>query len=570
MTTLGYLERPYLSEAYLAGFVDGVPVGMQVRMIVDKQREASSQVLMQIVDSLAHIMLQVNMVVDATGKSFTQANMVVDKLAQIRSQVEMLRGTETPTGMQVLLGIEAEKATAAQLVLLIEDVAELHAQVQMVAASQKLTGMQTFLQSTTGRIVGLQQKISPLLQTLSGHTYLTAPYLTESYLAYGMHAWQGIQVAMNAYTEHATGAQTNLIIQKDLVPHLQVNMVVFDDLPVGMQTAMRIVDHENKTGAQVAMSILDFLHPSRMQVLLQIADKEGPLGLQLLMVRAVRVNASVTMVIYNTTQLRMMKTFASRGTPALAGTNWTSDPVAATGDFSPNNLNTDVIEQCWRSQDGDVALVSLICDTGLPQGAFVDTVAILGHNLTKSATVTMQGSAFADFSTVGFNAALTAEENNMYYIAPDLPTAGYRYWRFLIEDPTNPDGYLKIGTLIFGAAEIFSVLESFTNPIVQGHKHFKDVVETEGFTNVSNDRALRKYLRLSFEKLLATNGNYAKLEEIFLYARTGLKVLYIPTPEYPSKFAIFGKLTTMPETSHISHGEVEEYVDLSLDIDESL
>lgn len=526
---LGYLERPYLSDPYLSGFDTGAQYGMQLRMVVDSQRAVNAQVAMQVLDKLAVTGAQANMMLEgATRKVGAQVMMVIDASGKVISQVNFNSAGEAHAGVQV--------------------------------------NMQTVGQFATG----MQHKRSPLLQTLTGHTYLTAPYLTESYLAFGMHAWQGMQVIMNAYVQTEVGAQANMVILKDMVPHLQVNMTVFDDAPVGAQAYMRVIDREKPTNVQVAMQIIDHLKPTRTQVLMRIADRQNPLGMQVMMVKAVKVNASVTMVIYNTTQLRMMKTFASRGTPALAGANWTCSPPAAAGDFSPNNLNTDVIEQCWRSQDGDTALVSLMCDTGLPQGAFVDTLAMLGHNLTKSATVTLQGSNVSDYSTIGFNVALTTEELNMYYIAPDLPTAGYRYWRLVLEDPTNPAGFLSVGTLIFGAAEIFTVLENFINPVIQGHKHFKDVVETEGFTNVSNDRALRKFLRMSFEKLLANNGNFAKLRDTYLYARTGLKVLYIPTPEYASRFAIFGKLTQMPEETHTSHSAAEEYIDLALDIDESL
>jgi hypothetical protein len=568
---LGYLERPYLADPYLSGFNTGAQYGTQVRMVIARQQVAPAQVLMQVVDDLAGALTQIHMVVDDTRPVQLQTNLIVEQLAQARTQVAMLVNAQTPVGTQTTLTLAGiTRNVATQVSMLVESVAKVHAQVNMLTGTTAPTGVQAAMQTIGARITGMQQKISPLLQTLCGNTYLTDPYLTTSYLAYGMCAHQGVQVAMNAFVETEVGAQANMIILKDMVPHIQVNMVVFDDAPVGAQADMRVVDREKPTSAQVALQIVDRLKPARAQVLMRIVDRENPLGMQVLMVQSVQVLGQVTMVIYNTTQLRMMKQFASRGTPALGGNNWTCSPPAATGDFSPNNLNTDVIEQCWRSRDGDTALVSLVCDTGLPQGAFVDTAALLGHNLTRSAVVTLQGSNVADFSTVGFSTILNSEELNTYYIAPDLPTTGFRWWRFVLEDPTNPAGFLSIGTLIFGAAEIFTVLENFTNPVTMGHKHFKDVVETEGFTNVSNDRALRKYLRLSFEKLLANNGNYGKLRNTFLFARTGLKVLYIPTPSYPSRFAIFGKLERMPEESHTSHSATEEYIDLSLDIDESL
>jgi hypothetical protein len=567
----GYLERPYLSDSYLSGYNDGAALGAQVNLVVDKQAASHMQVAMRVLDKIHALRVQLNQIVYAdnhmpaqaglvaSGANMTPAQVtmrVVDQYVALCAQADMtLEAVASNTRSQVKQVISGLHALRGQVLSIVYKTHAVGAQVNMTAARQSTLGM--------------QQKISPLFQHLQPN-YLVYPYLTTPYLGEEMHAWQGVQVAMNSTVETSQPAQVNQVILCDVIPHIQTNMVVFKTVPLSSQVAMRVLDRGDETPVQVNMNLVDRLARARTQVLLSVVNREDPTGTQVLLVKASDLQAQVTMVIYNTTQLRFMKTFASRGTPALGGANWTSDPPHATGDFSPNNLNTDVIEECFRGPDGATALVSLICDTGLPQGAFVDTVAILGHNMTRSAQVTMQGSNVADFSTVGVSNILTAEELNMYYIAPDLPTMGFRYWRFLIEDPTNQAGRIQIGTILFGSAEIFSVLESFTNPIVKGQKHFKDSVETEGFTAVSNDRALRKYMALNFENLLRNNGNFAKLEEAYNFARTGLKVLYIPTPAFPGRFAIFGKLTQMPETTHTSNGENDEYISLKLDIDESL
>jgi hypothetical protein len=298
-------------------------------------------------------------------------------------------------------------------------------------------------------------------------------------------------------------------------------------------------------------------------------NHEDAFGFQALQIRKTIIGMQSTMVIYNTTQLRLLCSFPSRGTPALGGNNWVSDPPAAAGDFTPSNLNTDIIEQVYRSTSS--ALVSLTCDTGLPQGVPIDTIAILGHNLTRSATVQVQGSNdnFATPPAITFN--MVTELQNMYWIAPELPrSAGQnRYWRFIIQDSTNPAGYVEIGAIIFGAANIFSAKESFLNPLVFGYKHFRDEMETEGFTSVTNDRALKKFLQLKFENLDYYSGNYGILTELITEARTSLKCLVIPTPEYASRYAVFAKLTELPEITFNDNGARENYVALDLSWDES-
>lgn len=117
---------------------------------------------------------------------------------------------------------------------------------------------------------------------------------------------------------------------------------------------------------------------------------------------------------------------------------------------------------------------------------------------------------------------------------------------------------------------MFSVSECFVQPLTRGYKHFKDTVPSEGFTTVSNDRALKKFLRLRFEKLEMARGNFGMLDDMLQFARTSLKCLVIPTPEYSSRFAVFAKLTQMPEMTHIDNGMDASYVDLDLEWDESL
>lgn len=353
--------------------------------------------------------------------------------------------------------------------------------------------------------------------------YLETGYMQDAYLGDFEAGFLGLQASMKIGFQKTAGLQVVQAINKSSVRGFQTQQVVAKSLARGFQAA------------QINQRIY---------------------GLQ------------ATMVIYNVTQLRIMTTFPSRGTAALAGHNWSSTSTAA-GDFSPYNLNTDIIEQVFRSTSD---FVSLVCDTGISQGVPIDTLAILGHNLTKSAVVQIQGSNVSDFSSINFSTTLTTELTNMYYVSPVFPNqaAQNRYWRFVIQDATNPAGFVQIGTILFGTSHIFSVAESFDNPIIRGYKHFKDSINTEGFTNVMNDRALKKWIKLKFNDLNYFKGNFQILENMITSSRTSLKTLVIPTPEYPSRFAIFAKLTTIPDITHNSIGLQEEYINIDLEWDESL
>jgi hypothetical protein len=212
----------------------------------------------------------------------------------------------------------------------------------------------------------------------------------------------------------------------------------------------------------------------------------------------------------------------------------------------------------------------LTCDTQVVQGILIDTFAMLNHNLTTSATISFQGSNDSLFSTIGVTIPIEATEENAYYIAPTFPTDQYRYWRLVIADITNPDGFLQIGTILFGTTVILQG-ECFVDEVIRRTKHFSDKVQTEGFTNVSNDRALKYATGLEFRNIQYGRGNFKNLKSIFRTARTSLKCLWIPDPQDPPRFAVFGKLTQIPEERHVNLGpDASDNVDFSVEVDESL
>lgn len=269
-------------------------------------------------------------------------------------------------------------------------------------------------------------------------------------------------------------------------------------------------------------------------------------------------------VIYNTTQLRFLSSFPSRG---VTGENWTatSTEPSTSNSFDVNNLNTDIVEQVWRSDNANVQ--SLTCDTEDSGGVFLDTLAILNHNLTQGAQITLIGSNSPSFTTTPFVEQLQVEPNNMYYMSEQLPLSGYRYWRIDINDTTNPNGYLEIGTIVFGSATVFTTDENFTDDVTFGIQQFEDSIQTEGFTNISNDRGQKKYLDLNFKSLQGEGKNFGELRKLFESVGSLLKVLWVPTPKKPSQLAVFSKMTKIPKEKQKYSGEL--YVDLTVNLDES-
>jgi hypothetical protein len=378
--------------------------------------------------------------------------------------------------------------------------------------------------------------------------------------------------------DKSLAAQVEYVIEKENTVGLQFDGFITQDNVLGLQTKKLFEGKEKAKGLQFRASevlphyqcpgggyLNEVPYLTQHQYLAPFYCV--PWGIQFTSTKEENRAFQFRSALYNTTNLRILVDFPSRGT---TGTNWTATSTASssTNSFSINNVNTDIVEQYWRSATG-VLSATLSCDTELPQGVYLDTLAILNHNLSGSTTIILEGSNDPSFGTIPVNIELEYEANNLYYIAPTLPINPYRYWRLNISDPGSADNFLRIGTIIFGSAVIFNN-ESFVDRVRFGQKQFVDKVYTEGFTNVSNDRGKKKYLGLEFRNLVYGKSNFQSMREIFDYAGVTLKCLYIPVPQQASRFAVFGKLADIPAEEHNYKGADADYVDFSIEVDESL
>lgn len=509
----GYTEESYLSDEYLDGAVD-YAYGFQALMVVKKRTPVGMQSNMKI-HKQKLVGQQAQMVIHKQKKTGQQAKMIAHAQTHKGFSADMVVGDSASPGMQGKFDVITEKTIGMQ--------------GKFLTHVRNHKGFQAFMHITEAtKKTGMSAKFDTLRHALC-ESYLEEAYLVGDYMTTCMHAFLGMQARM--------------IIKKSLHKGFQANMKIHKQKKIGQQALM-------------------------------IVKKERPYGFSAQLTQVARFGMSGTMVIYNNTQLRILSEFPSRGIPSLGGNNWSATNQAS-GDFLPRNLNTDVEEQVFRSASTSV---DLICNTGIVQGTTIDTIAILNHNLTRDALVQVQGSNSAVFATIEVSFNMTVETERMFYVAPTFPTGiqnQNKYWRFVISDPTNPDGYVEIGIIIFGNAHIFSVHETFDNPLVKGFKHFKDQLKTEGFTATNNDRALRRFLKLQFRDMERINGNFRLVEEYIEFARTSLKCLVVPIPMYPSRYAVYSKLTQLPEFSVRNVSNVDdpdgraEYVDFNLDWDES-
>jgi hypothetical protein len=529
--TYGYLERPYLADPYLTNFV------------------------------IDHLACQVELVIRATTPLGSQTERVIEDLVELGSQVDREVQDESFLGSQVDLEIQDTAFLGSEVDRFTMGREELGSEVdRLITDGSKLLGSQvdrefqeeSFLGSQVNRKIGtitpLGSEVDRLLlgypETMGSEIrrenyishwqcngYLYSPYLSGPYLTAGFCAHVGNQV----------------------------DMAVRDTTPLGSEVD-RSIRTLKSLGSEVDRVIEDLVF----------------LGSQVERVNAVSLGSQVRFVLYNNRRIRILCDFPSRGAAGTGnnawgngrglGLNWQASSTLA-GDFSANNLNNDIVEFCWRSNGALTA--TLACDTEINQGIAPDTVAILNHNWTSSAVVIFEGSNDSAFSSIGASIPISATRINSYYVAPTLPTAQFRYWRINISDTTNLSGFLQVGTVVFGSAIIFQG-EDIIDQVRRRTRHFSDKVPTEGYTNVVNDRAIKRAITISFNALDYEKGNFENLMSIFETARTSLKCLWMPDPQDPTRFTVFGKLNEIPEEEHQNLGEAADIVNLVVEVDESL
>lgn len=562
LTVHGYLEQPYLTTPYLASTAE-FGTGSQVNRVIDSSKLLGQQVSREIAAD-SKTASQVNRTVAAQVPLGSQVDRTIAASASLGSQVDRVNMTAPALGSQVERLIEeALSPLGFQVDLSVTSLDALGSQVERAIGDSAKAGSQV-LRSLLGAstTVGMSVLPNTWLHEIC-QEYLVKPYLSTPYLANDICAHGRFQVNLITMTLSPTSSQVSRVIadNKSLVGS-QISRAISSQRAVSSQVSRTITGQLMRTHSQVSRQIsVNRATSAQVQRAILAARHVGS---QISRVFVTSLHQQVTLVLYNTTNLRVLSRFPSRGT---TGTNWTASSTAP-GDFSVNNLNNDIVEFVWRS-NGAVSGVTLAADTGVPQGVFVDTVGILNHNLTLSAVVVLQETNDPTFSTIGHEVTLTTTLVNMFWISPLLPLAGYRYQRFVINDPTNPDGYIQIGTIVYGASTIL-IGDDIVDQIKWKKTHYKDVISTEGFTNVTNDRTLKRKLGLQFKDIDFQRANYAALEAIFDYARTSLKCLWIPTPQYPTRFAIFGKLSDLPDETHNDKGIDIDFIDFSLEVDESL
>lgn len=217
----------------------------------------------------------------------------------------------------------------------------------------------------------------------------------------------------------------------------------------------------------------------------------------------------------------------------------------ASSDLADDNVVHDHVGKPWRTSSDNGEWIAF----DLGGATQIKTVGIFNHNLSASATVTLEADSAATFDSDSgspeYSQALTiatdADGNPHKRIVYFLDQT-YRYWRISISDyPTNTDGYIQIGRIVMGTyyepdrnmREGFSV--AMADPS-EGQN--KPGTHTFWRTKTRFRRAT-----VAFEYMGRTQKD--KLEAIFLKAGNSEPLLLALDPSaYPSEDSMYCYLVT--------------------------
>jgi len=172
--------------------------------------------------------------------------------------------------------------------------------------------------------------------------------------------------------------------------------------------------------------------------------------------------------------------------------------------FNANKVYDWQRDSRWRSTVASSNTITI----DLTASQTPTAVVLYDHNFTSVATLTLMASSGDVWASPAYSQVLTvAATKILYYITT---TENYRYWRLGIEDNTNSDSYVEIGSMFLG--EYTELVKNFM-PGYSKNRVAKTSVNITPY-GVENDYFYnwQEKFRLSFDKL--ADADVVSLEDM--------------------------------------------------------
>ncbi|MEN6333793.1 MAG: hypothetical protein ABFE01_05990 [Phycisphaerales bacterium] len=114
--------------------------------------------------------------------------------------------------------------------------------------------------------------------------------------------------------------------------------------------------------------------------------------------------------------------------------------------FPATNVQHEHLTRVWRSLTDEDEYVAI--DAGAGETVTADCAFLAAHNLSATAVVKIQGCDDGTYATPDVDETMTWDDGIMVAF---FTSDALRFWRFLIDDPDNADGYIEIGRVAIGS-----------------------------------------------------------------------------------------------------------------------
>jgi len=183
--------------------------------------------------------------------------------------------------------------------------------------------------------------------------------------------------------------------------------------------------------------------------------------------------------------------------------------------YPKDNLLDQRLGAVYRT--GTPTAQSVTIDFGTAQS--ITVAAILGHNISTSATITI---GYSSTSTSPFVPAATVVSitHSTGAMLAFFNSVSYRYWQFAIDDATNPDTYIEAGRLWLGTyltvspASLldFTVKKKRSDTVTYGKHRQKMASIGEGWREFSLSFPVSEYAMIqSVSDMFDVVGNHSSL-----------------------------------------------------------
>ncbi len=221
--------------------------------------------------------------------------------------------------------------------------------------------------------------------------------------------------------------------------------------------------------------------------------------------------------------------------------------------FPASNLKHPFRSKRWRSTDVDSEWVVFDMITTEP----IDSVLIFwskedGIKLSNTATVKIQANATNVWTSPAIDQTLTID--NTYMLASHYFTSdqNYRYWRVLIQDSGNPNGYVELGVVWLGKGlALPNAQNGFTYTLLD-----KTKVTTNDFGHTYGDE-YPTLMNLDFQYQFLDYSVIQIIDSAYRDNGTKYPVVIVIDPEDDvfdkDHFTIYGKLKPSLQLKHVNY-----------------